>query len=143
MLTKDVPVASNYLRKYCTFDGLEFIFITKVEEEKEMKLRKVNFNYFHLLLRTTDKCDVGQESQSIEHLLWKCDYVKPLWSIVEKVCDFEITYGKILEIEDWCKQDWVLTLMSFLVYKEWLLLSLEDKKRSNNTMLQFNKRELE
>ena len=84
-----------------------------------------------------------QESQSIEHLLWKCDYVKPLWSIVEKVCDFEITYGKILGIEDCCKQDRVLTLMSFLVYKEWLILSLEGKKRSNNTMIQFYKSELE
>ena len=73
-----------------------------------------------------DKCDVCQEPQSIEHLLWECDYVKPLWSIVEKVCDFEITYDKILEIEDDCKQDHMLTLRAFLVYNEYLLLCLEN-----------------
>ena len=87
------------------------------------------------LIRTMDKCDVCQEPQSIEHLLWECDYVKLLWSIVEKVCDFEITYGKILGIEDNCKQDRMLTLMALLVYNEWLLLCLENKKRSNNIML--------
>ena len=86
-----------------------------------------------------------QEPQSIKHLLWECDYVKPLWSIVEKVGGFEITHGKILGIEDSYKQDRMLTLMSFLVYKEWRLLSLslENKKRSNNIMLQFYKIELE
>ena len=154
MLTKDVPIASNYLCKYCTFDDLTNIFRTKLVEEKEMKLREFNFKLLHGILpcnsnlkrwklKTTDNCDVCQEPQSIEHLLWKCNYVKPLWSIVEKVCDFKITYGKILGIDDCCKQDRVLTLMSFLVYKEWLLLSLEGKKRSNNTMIQFYKRELE
>ena len=100
MLTKDVPIASNYLCNYCTFDDLTFIFRTKVVEEKEMKLREFNFKLLHGILpcntnlkrwklRTTDNCDVCQESQSIEHLLWKCDYVKPLWSIVEKVCDLK------------------------------------------------------
>ena len=68
--------------------------------------------------------------------------MKPLWSIVE-VCDFEITYGKILGIEDSCKQDRMITLMSFLVYKEWPLLFLENKKRSNNILFQFYKIELE
>ena len=154
MLTNNVPIASNYLCKYCTFDDLTNIFRTKLVEEKEMKLREFNFKLLHgslpcnsnlkrWKLRTTDNCDVCQEPQSIEHLLWKCDYVKPLWSIVEKVCDFEITYGKILGTDDCCKQDRVLTLMSFLVYKECLLLSLEGKKRSNNTMIQFYKSELE
>ena len=147
MLTKDVPFASHYLRKYCTVDDLTFIFRTKVVDEKEMKLREFNFKLLHGILlcklRTTDKCDVCQESQSTEHLQWECDYVKPLCSIVEKVCDFEITYGKILGIEDCCKQDRVLKLMSFLVYKKWLLLSSEGKKISNNTMMQFYKSELE
>ena len=104
------------LLKYCTVDDLTFTFRTKVVDEKEMKLREFNFKSLHGILlcnsnlkrwklRTTDKCDVCQESQSTEHLQWECDYVKPLCSIVEKVCHFEITYGKILGIEDCCKQD--------------------------------------
>ena len=114
MLTKDIPIASNYLCKYCTSDDLTFVLRTELVEEKEMKLKESNFKLLHGILpcnsnvkrrklRATDTYDVCQETQSIKHLLWECDYVKPLWSIVEKVCDFEITYGKILLIEDSCK----------------------------------------
>ena len=84
-----------------------------------MKLREFNFKILHGSLpcnsnlkrwdlRTTDKFNVCQESQSIKYLLWECDYVKSLWSIVDKVCDFEITYGEIVGIEDCCKQHGVL-----------------------------------
>ena len=69
MLTKDVPIASNYLCKYCTFDDLTFIFRRKVAEEKEVKLREFNFklsygilpcnsNLKRWKLRTTDNCNM-------------------------------------------------------------------------------------
>ena len=36
----------------------------------------------------------------------------------------------------------MLTLVSFLVYKEWLLLSLENKLRNNRIVLDYYKQEL-
>ena len=84
---------------------------------------KLNINY---------ECDVCQHQQSIKHLLCECVYVKPLWVIVEKMCDFEITFDIILGIEECYSQDRILTLISFLIYKEWLLLSLVIKKRHDN-----------
>ena len=39
-------------------------------------------------------------------------------------------------------QDRILTLVSFHVYKEWLLFSLADKKRNSTIMLEVNKNEL-
>ena len=37
------------------------------------------------------------------------------------------------------KEDAVVTLMCFLIYKEWLLLSLENKKRNTNINLSYYK----
>ena len=35
MLRKDVPIASSYLLKYCTFDDLTFVFRTKALEKNK------------------------------------------------------------------------------------------------------------
>ena len=64
------------------------------------------------------------------HLLFECIYVKPLWEVVEKICDFEITFDEILRTEECHSWDRILTLTSFLAYNEWLLFSLADKKRN-------------
>ena len=94
-------------------------------------------------LKLNNECDVCQQQQSIKHLLWECVYVKPLWEIVEKMCDFEITFDKILGIEECYSQNRILTLISFLIYKEWLLLSLDNKKRHGNIKFDIYKNELE
>ena len=67
--------------------------------------------------------------QSIKHLLFECINVQPLWEVVAKICDFEITFDKILGIEECHSHDRILTLISFLIYKEWFLFSLADKKK--------------
>ena len=41
-----------------------------------------------------------------------------------------------------CEYDNIVTLVCFLIYKEWLVLSLENKSRKNNIMLQCFKDEL-
>ena len=45
MLTKGIPIASNYFLKYCTLDDLTFVFRTTVVEEKEMKLKATSWNF--------------------------------------------------------------------------------------------------
>ena len=65
--------------------------------------------------------------------------MKSLWKIVEDVCRIEISFGKVLGTEDFNGYDHVLTLISFLIYKEWLLLSLEGKTRQRNINLEFYK----
>ena len=70
-------------------------------------------------------------------------YVKPLWEVVEKICDSELTFDKILGIEECYSQDRILTLISFLIYKEWLLLSLDNKKRHSNIKFDIYKNELD
>ena len=153
MLTRDSPVVTEYLKSHCDKDNFTFVFKRKIVQEKEIKLKEFNYKLLHGILpcnknlmkwkiRMNDKCDVCQQQQTIKHLLFECIYVKPLWEIVEEICDFEITFDKILGTEECHSQDHILTLISFLVYKEWLLFSLADKKRYNNIMLDVYKNEL-
>ena len=153
LLTTDSAVIRGYLKSHCDKDDFTFVFMTKIVQEKEIKLKEFNYKLLHGILpcnknlmkwkiRMNDECDVCQREQSIKHLLFECIYVKPLWEVVEKNCDFEITFDKILGIEECHSQDRILTLVSFLVYKEWLLFSLADKKRNSNIRLDLYKNEL-
>ena len=91
-------------------------------------------------IKTDDECDVCKEQQTIKHLLWDCYYVKSLWKIVEDVCGIEISFGKILGTEYCNGYDHVLTLISFLIYKEWFCYHLRVKLDKEILVWNFTKR---
>ena len=83
---------SNYLAAYCEYDEEIIAFSRTVSDEKEIKFKEFNFKVLHGILpcnrnlmrwkiRYDDNCDVCGEVQSIEHLLYSCCYVKPLWQV--------------------------------------------------------------
>ena len=75
--------------------------------------------------------------QTIEYLLFTCGHVAPLWRIVDSVFDINvISFETISGVDDFCEYDNTVTLVCFLIYKEWLVLSLENKSRKSNIMLQ-------
>ena len=80
--------------------------------------------------------------QTIEHLLFDCHYVKPLWRVVESLCDIQVSFHVVLRVHGSNDYDNLITLVSFLIYKEWLVLSLENKSRSSSIVLQYLKEEL-
>ena len=152
-VTSKVLSATKYLRQYCDMDDVSYIYTEKVWLEKEIKLKEFNFKVLHGILpcnknlkqwkiRMSDCCDICGEIQTIEHLLWNCRYVGSLWKIVENVLDTKLNFDIILGINNSCKEPYVLTLVSFLVYKEWLMLSLENKFRNNRIVLEYYKHEL-
>ena len=152
-VTSKVSSATKYLRQYCDIDDVNYIYTERVWLEKEIKLKEFNFKVLHGILpcnknlkqwkiRMSDCCDVCEEIQTIEHLLWNCRYVKSLWKIVESVLDTKLNFDLILGINNSCKEPYVLTLVSFLVYNEWLMLSLENKFRNNRIVLEYYKHEL-
>ena len=117
-----------------------------------MKLREFNFKLFHEILpcnvnlrrwgiKISNECDVCGMPQTIEHLLFSCDYVRPLWRVVQSVFDIIISFESILGVDNTCDYDNIVTLVSFLIYKEWLVLSLENKSRRNINTLQYFRNE--
>ena len=116
-------------------------FSAKVVQEKEKKLKEFNFKLLHGILpcnnnlfrwkiRPYDICDACQEIQTIEHLLYDCSYVKPLWNIVDLVYGTKVNFIQILGVDELFSHGAVTTLICFSIYKEWLLLSLERRKRN-------------
>ena len=79
-------------------------------------------------IRHDDKCDVCGQTQSIEHLLYSCRYVKPLWLVVNTVYGISVNFKQILGLDEMFSLTTITTIISFFIYKEWLLLSLKDKK---------------
>ena len=145
---------SNYLMPFCDNDEEIYAFTKKVTLEKDIKLKEFNFKLLHGILpcnmnlmrwkiRHYDHCDVCGETQTIEHLLCKCQYVQPLWQVVKNVFDVDITFKCILGLEVAFEHDDVFTIVCFLIYKEWLLLSLENKDRNPVIALEYYKAEFQ
>ena len=144
---------SNYRIPFSNRDVEVSAFEKKVALEVEIKLKEFNFKLLHGCLpchrnlmkwniKDNDHCDVCGESQTLEHLLYECCYVPPLWHTVEVVFNTDITYRRILGIAEDFDYDRRATILCFLIYKEWLLLSLEGKKRNSVTALEYFKCEL-
>ena len=144
---------SNFLAAYCAADKEMQAFSAKVVQTKEKKLKEFNFKLLHGILpcnknlfrwkiRPCDICDVCQEIQTIEHLLYDCSYVKPLWNIVDLVYGTKVNFIQILGLDELSNYGSVTTLICFQIYKEWLLLSLENKKRNSVIALEYFKNEI-
>ena len=131
----------GYLVPYCNVDDLVNVFTKKVILEREIKLKEFNFKFLHGILpcnynlknwriKDISNCIVCGQVQTIQHLLYDCQYVKPLWRLVQQTCDININFKKIHGLDRYFEHNNLLTVISFLIYKEWLLLSLEKKKRT-------------
>ena len=93
-----------------------------------------------------DKCDVCDEEQSIIHLLFECRYVKKLWNCVNGALGWNVAQYNVIcgSTSNRFKLDnIIITIVCFLIYKEWLVLSLEGKSRSQIFNFNLLKHELE
>ena len=115
---------------------------------KKIKLKKFNLKVLHGILpcngnltqwriKASDECDVCGLPQTIEHLLFTCRYVTPPWQIIDSVFDINVSFETILGVDQLCEYNNIVTLVSFLIYKEWLVLSLEGKPRNGIILLQY------
>ena len=75
-------------------------------------------------------------------LLYNCSYVKPLWNVVDLVFETKVKFIQILGLHELFDHGSVTTLICFLIYKEWLLLSLENRKINPVICLDYFKNEI-
>ena len=145
----NITCVTKYLDFYCNNNDEIFAFHRKVVLEKEIKLREFNFKVLHGILpcknwkiKICDNCDVCNQTQTIEHLLYSCCYVRPLWRIVNTVFGINVDYYQILGLDREFRYDAIVTIVCFFIYKEWLLLSLDSKSRNSAIVLDWYKYEL-
>ena len=149
----NITPITKYLDSYCNENDDFFAFSKKVVLENEIKLKEFNFKVLHGILacnknlkiwkiRLDDRCDVCNQIQTIEHLLFGCHYVKPLLQIVNTLYGINITFHQILGLDKHFKYDSITTIICFIIYKEWLLLSLDGKHRHPEIALEYFKNEI-
>ena len=137
--SNETMCTSNFLASYCAVDKEMQAFVAKVVQKKEKKLNEFTFKLLHGIMpcnqnlfrwknRPYDICDLCQEIQTIEHLLYNCSYLKPLWNVVDLVFETKVNFIQILGLDELFDHGFVTTLICFLIYKEWLLLHQKIEK---------------
>ena len=151
--TDNNQYCSAYLICHGPLDKQLTAFKSKISLEKEIKLREFNFKVLHGILpcnnnlkkwkiKISSKCDVCDDTQTIRHLLFDCKYVKPLWNLVNTTFHLNISYPQLLGLDTNFIFNDIVTLISFLIYKEWLVLSLQNKSRNKTMAIEYFKNEL-
>jgi hypothetical protein len=96
-----------------------------------------NTNLSKWRLRDSAKCDLCSEDQTIRHLLFLCARAKTMWKIFEHVYRMNIDYRDIVCGINDKDVHYVITIIAFLLYKEWLLESLNNKSREQSFPIHF------
>ena len=149
----DIGTYSNFLTAQINIDE-ESAFTQKVSNEREHKLKEYNFKLLHGILacnknlkrwriKDRDICDVCAETQTIKHLLFDCQYVRNIWLRMKDVFNIDITFTMLLGDMQSTKYNNIVTLLGFIIYKEWLLHSLDNKNRRPIQDFRFVKEEIE
>ena len=151
--TEHVRIMSETLSSYGNGIDESQIFTEKVYKEEEIKLKEYNFKILHNILpcnqnlmnwkiKTNPHCDICKSIQTIQHLIFDCSYAKPLWAKLDCLFGITVTFPMILGLTEDRTYNNMLTIIGFLIYKEWLILSLENKIRSTQTNINWFKSEL-
>ncbi len=77
-----------------------------------------------------NKCDVCRKTETIEHLIFECSYATLIWLKINEVLKRKIKLIDIIlgiNIED--DTNMIISLIVYLIYKEWINISMNSKKR--------------
>ena len=80
------------------------------------------------------------------HICSECEYLFGLWARVSEALDYDIVCDSVIcgtFDGNFQSNNIVITLVSFLIYKDWLLHSLESKKRPTLFNMELFKSELQ
>ena len=149
ILTTDMcPVVTEY----CDIIGMSVddAFRNQLCSKIEIKLKEFNFKVMYNILpcnanlkkwrkMDNDTCDICNSKQTIEHLLFTCHRASYLWKLVTDIFHCDVTFGNIVCGFEKCAPSFchTTTLLAFLLYKEWLLCSLDKKQRCFNFPYHF------
>ena len=150
-ITPDMLPFAKFINPDSNISG---ILKCKMIDIKEIKLREFNFKVIHNILPCNqnlnkwkiiqnDKCDICEEVQTIKHLLFDCISVKQLWQKVEGMTQCNITYHEVIcGFGENLFANYVTNITAYIVYKDWLIHSLENKKRIPQINLTYFEHEL-
>ena len=126
---------------YLNDDDFSVIYKAKVKDIKDTKIAEFNYKVIHKILpcnvnlkrwkkTENDKCSICGCTETIEHLLYECMYAKSIWKEIECIFKININIQDIILSRMANEQfSFLISLISFLIYKDWLIPSLEGNVR--------------
>jgi hypothetical protein len=112
------------------------IYKHKVKNIKDKKIAETNFKILNNILPCNEKlyiwgksntkmCTLCNEIEDITHLLFDCSFAKDVWLYVSNILNMDITQNMILfGLELTQAQNTVFSLITYYIYKDWLVCSL-------------------
>ncbi len=131
------------------------VYKRKIVEIKDNKIAETNFKILHNILpcgknllqwkkKEHDKCEVCNMTESIGHLIFECSYVLPIWSKVEATINKKLSLADIiLGTSLSCNNNMIVSIIVYLIYKEWINTSMNNVKRPPSISMNRYANELE
>ncbi len=123
---------------------LKKVCLKKIVQIKDLKLAETNFKILHNTLpcgdnllkwkkKNTSNCSICHVRESIAHLICDCVYAQQIWTVFTNVFEIDINLEDIVFGQNMtCEMNLMISLTVYLLYKEWLESSFEDKVRCAN-----------
>ena len=117
------------------------VYFRKISNIKDKKIAEVNYKIIHNILpcgvnllkwkkKDNDKCEICGNKETIEHLIFECPYASTLWSKLQDTFNIKLELQNILfGIAMQPYMTMITSLLAYLIYKEWVNLSLHNKTR--------------
>jgi hypothetical protein len=124
-----------------------------VKNRRDKKISEFNYKVLHNILpcnknlkkwgkQTNDTCDVCQQIQSIIHLLYECPHSGRIWQKLKDVLGIDVDVKNLILGGEYQTPKLVKSLISYLLYKEWLICKNENEIRGWAASALFMKREI-
>ena len=146
----------NYWLDTLNVNDVEFKYVYKVnlQDVYDKKIAEFNFKVLHCILacnvnlvrwrkRECKLCVLCRVDENIEHLLFNCSFAKDIWNDLSRILDISIELQDIvLNVRYGREVRFIVSLTAYLIYKQWLLQSIEDIPRPRKGSLKLLKRDL-
>ena len=132
----------------------QYVYETKVKCVKDKKLAEFNFKLLQNILpcnvnlvkwkkHESKLCDLCGIEEDIKHLLYTCDFAKGIWTEFTKVSGIDIELQDIvLGVRLDSTNTFIVSMFAYLIYKDWLIHSLNSSPRSRHASLMLMKSDL-
>ena len=130
--------------KFQNDHNFEQVYTSKIINIKDNKLAETNYKIIQGILpcgvnlvrwkrKNTANCDVCNQNETVEHLLYECKYASNIWSKVMRAFNIQISLSDVILGNDLSPEmNFISSIVVYLIYKEWVTLSIDTKKRSEN-----------
>ena len=128
------PIAEEYWLRYGNNISFDEIYQMKICNIKERKLSEFNYKVLNRILPCrkalhnwdkieNNKCTMCNQIETVEHMLFSCTNIKPIWNIIEIELGKQIDYPLLVLGIDSLDTVWALSVIQYIIFKCWVKTS--------------------